>query len=441
MITTLLLCLSVLVTFYCIIIIIAIFKDKHENDKKREHNNNNILNVKSKWKSFKTRYAITLTSVLSLFAAYDLFGDTYFLYTFDSIPYSAQVTIDTGTHGIAFCASELPSLCAPLSEQPEIILSDYNWSNDNNPWKQYDDQLNPLQVTINGGYSCNELLHDHTLYGTDNQLLSKYQKCLNIACNNCQNQCIYDDDAGSYTNLSVSDWSRTRPIINSIYDQGSSSRSTFLNCMDIDMESGPIGFMPAFILLGFILFKEVMKMVFVLAYFFSTTAQKSTLIKIAINSPLTGIFVVMSERFKTDVLNIKNDAKTRRTLGLILDLLFEDIPQLILPFWMVVDVRSNTPSIVSISGSLIMVIINSGLLVSNLCKDYKETLDVKKDTNESDITKIKEQTNTEICTQIHINTQTVNNVNHTNESNESNEEFKTWFYEHIDLKEFTEQYF
>lgn len=63
--------------------------------------------------------------------------------------------------------------------------------------------------------------------------------------------------------------------------------------------------------------------------------------------------------------------ESRRTLGMFMDLCFEDIPQLYLPIWyLIISNQSQIWTIISLSGSILMTLVNIYIFVGYLKLDY-----------------------------------------------------------------------
>eukprot|EP01084_Bolivina_argentea_P047925 88350_1 len=124
----------------------------------------------------------------------------------------------------------------------------------------------------------------------------------------------------------------------------------------------------AVILLFMVCIKEVVKSVCIIGYFFSIQFQNVKSIRFAANSPILLFILPFSERLRTHCIKAKKTGN--RTLGLFIDLCLEDIPQLYLPIWYSVKFRYTVLGIISLSGSIIVIVWNIVVLTKHLSEDY-----------------------------------------------------------------------
>eukprot|EP01084_Bolivina_argentea_P313957 543761_1 len=352
-----------------LIISAALYQDcKAHKDANVNMNNKNDKNVRTKlMQQTNSFFTSTIIAVVSFLTTYDLFGDIYFLSTLSNLYAESEILVVVD-NGIAACNSAEKFMCQPYGETPYYSASNsasaLGWDLNNYLTTARDPNRNIIYSTLPKktitGYTCNQIFDDNRLMN-DDYLYYDFILCVNTACEQCVNSCngrpIYVDfDSTQYASNDV---------------------IGIVNCSGKNVSQAyPVVSILSFVLLSIILLKETIKTLLILTYFFSKQAQTFVLLKIAMNSPLTGFFVVSSDRFYNNILKIKQNESTRRTLGLFLDLICEDVPQFILSFWYYSQIgyQFQQITIISLTGSFIMTVINALILIKHLCKDYKATL-------------------------------------------------------------------
>eukprot|EP01083_Nonionella_stella_P183969 666317_1 len=352
-------------------------------------------------------YGSTLICVLSFLAAYDLYGDFNFLLTIPDQTAYIDVSIANDYHGQVECRvsstrfTNETFFCSPKSDSPNAHDSYFSLKsrilgNDTlteamkiEIWEEYTG--NASTVEIPGGYSCDYLWNDTNLYTSELHL--NLNSCIVSAC-------------GSMT-MRESEY---------LYGYGT--------CIE-----GSVGqkylIVPEIcdIMCSIILCKEVIKVVLIVCYFFSKAAQQPFALKFSMNCAVTGFFTMLSERYRKDVLNIKQNRTQRRTFALLVDLFGETVPQTVLAGWCLYNFpgSNQTTTYISLSGSVIMLIYSMGTFLSSLFNDYKEAK------------------NTEELTAAAVISSTIVNV--PKQQHESS--FKEWFYANIRIREqeVMDQYF
>eukprot|EP01084_Bolivina_argentea_P242218 406408_1 len=124
--------------------------------------------------------------------------------------------------------------------------------------------------------------------------------------------------------------------------------------------------------------KELVKCIFIISYFFSKQFQNDTTLRFASNSPILLFILPFSTRLGTDCIESKK--LKHRTLGLVVDVFLEDIPQLYLPIWYSITFQYTTLGVISLTGSIIMLIKNVILLIKHLCNDYNSASEIEENT-------------------------------------------------------------
>eukprot|EP01083_Nonionella_stella_P036066 98422_1 len=391
--------------------------------------------------SLMKRYAMPITTLVSLLAAYDIFGDVYFLTT---VSYRVfQVEIEIRTHyGFVGCDMNAGYyICEPFQIEPRFVTQKQMNHDATNPLSKNNSQWSSISEYFLGsypvlmgrsitiyGHSCYDVFHDNTLYtGPHNQLFMDFDECLHHVngCDDCPATCgfVYLDDQdrceewqGGYgcENCNCQTYQKVYSSSHRYYHNG------MLHCEE-KTAGNVYGWMEyvAYPLLGCILLKEMLKLVFIVSFFLSTKAQKTYLLRISINSPLTGILTVLSPRFSSYIYDIKMDDSSKRTTGLFIDLFFENLPSLFLPIWMELKVN-RIENIISLSGSILMVIKNVAMLIKYMSKDYKFTLEANTNASQTNNQQIDAQT-----TQI--------------EMEQNANKFKLWFYSNVEEAFSTEE--
>lgn len=237
---------------------------------------------------------LTSSILFSLIACYDVVGDIIFLSTFGDLPYYTEVHINP-RDGITSCTepgnyynsntngfSVAISFCEPNKQEPAWTTS-YN-----EYWSDYtsDDLFTKIY-----GESCTAALKRKNFNG----IISDYDECVNEACDGCEDSCyweLYNFHSG-------------------IYDSDSTNGFIFCDA-DIKMNDGyddtEFQTTLASVLLIIIIIKESIKTFLCIVYFFSVMFQNIKVLKIAMSSPLAWIILTLSQRFRDDVIKIRQNS-------------------------------------------------------------------------------------------------------------------------------------
>eukprot|EP01084_Bolivina_argentea_P264724 448528_1 len=380
-------------------------KTANEDDIETALSADHIQGVISKTRHLYQRNRLWFMVIFSLLALYDVFGDLLYL---SSSSFADHVSISNKRwHQLSLCAGCMTTrlacpgsteykTCLPFDPEPKSDLSytaTYQiWdeyivgqgrsvcSAPRNEWSVITDGSSNIAVyksPIMQHVSCNEVKSDITL-NKDELILSAYQ-CLMSICSDCWNDCrsdrrdryfIFDTLGGNQAKIGM---------IECCEDFANNVKET---------KADKIFYSLANILLWIIVIKESLKIFFNLSYFFSNQCQKQYMLRFSSNSIIIWCLILTSKRFYNDLLDAL--VAKKRTLGLFTDLLFEDIPQTIYPLWVIIRwniITNDVVTIMSLSGSIIMLIIHLGFCVHNLYVDFKDTKTISKTVTQIELQK------------------------------------------------------
>eukprot|EP01083_Nonionella_stella_P086425 240119_1 len=349
----------------------------------------------SVWKE----YTIPITIFISLLAAYDIVGDIYFLSTILTKPQleSTDLVLDVqlnSNDGLVGCDmnDEYYYFCEPNKTEPTrydldgLLSRGYYYHTgdsvrdgliDDSEWVN----VGPITTTLHG-ISCYDLFLDSSLYtGLNSELFINFDHCLHHAngCNSCPQACGFNDLFAQCEEEYMCQRTYSISGIGMIMcSESISPDSMYMYYLSLPTWMTTM----VVLLLVSIVVKEIVKIWFIISFFLSLKAQKDYFLRVSMNSPLTGIFIVFSERFRKRIYEIKMDSSSNRTCGLFLDLFFEDLPQCFLPIYMQIHASGyELENIISLSGSILMVIFNVAMLIKYMCDDYKKTLQANMNPN------------------------------------------------------------
>eukprot|EP01084_Bolivina_argentea_P245989 411760_1 len=343
------------------------------------------MSLLSKLKKFRNEHTVLIIIILSLIAAYNFVGDIIFLFEFGEAISYIEITYSSPTQ------SNIMAECIPFDYNDWFAgFTKYNctkdWFTDTSTGGE-----NIANITCVSSFTfCDAFETDpsssrswkYALNGADK--FSHSTKIIfddrGIMCNDIKNN---PETALNYQEIQNSDFYSSlftcltaTNVCNDCGEMCDYTSSQLLfggnisgQCMTYWFDAFWGNF--SLVLLIVIICKEVMKMLFGIAFFFSKKAQQDNILQFTVNSPTIAACILFSKRFQNHI--IQNKTNYKGTFALFVDLFCEDIPGLILPIVQInaLEYVAILP-IISLSGSILSVLVACLELIVYLYGDYND---------------------------------------------------------------------
>eukprot|EP01084_Bolivina_argentea_P267002 453085_1 len=374
-----------------------------------DNNLSNTDNKKSaiiaKTKDLYQRQKKWFIILISFCAVYDVIGDILYLSSFDvtddvgvnndahTLMLNTYRFTDNSDHWPISCDSAPQGFyCEPFDPEPKTYSASSLWEKYNNRTQYCGPQqtIGAYKSAKVVGGLCSDAASDEVISLNGDSLIVAAYRCLTNICDRCPNAPILVFDSGQVV-YSCPDIAFDDDIVDA-------SHHGWITCCDewtatatataTETATETTMAIVASALLIIISIKETLKMLFNLSYFISKQCQQEYMLRFSINSVISWFLMLVSDRFCDDAL-AATDSKNR-TLGLFTDLLLEDIPQIILPLYVVVEYDQNPAiiTLISLSGSLIMLIVHIVVLGMSIWTDFNEVKVLKPISNEIEMRKV-----------------------------------------------------